>query len=93
MRFKEWILDYPMLIPCIYCDYWRSIGEGRKLTIREYANLKKHIDDCYDYTRLPCCWYEFIFNYKSRGDPPVNGKCAHFKAKHMYEYLQEVLSK
>lgn len=93
MNFKDWISDYPYLIPCIYCDFWRGIGSGRKLTINQYRKMQKNIINNYDYERLPCCWYSFIYDYKTRGDPPLSGKCEHFQAKHLYEYLQEVFKK
>ena len=83
---EKWFENYPYLVPCIFCIYYRSIGRG---TPASPASVKQIYGTIYS---APCCWYGFIFD-EPRGDLPLDGKCAKFKARYHYKYFQEDFQK
>lgn len=76
--YDEFMQDYPRLIPCIYCDYWRTLIGNHRVT---KTMGKAH--------ELPCCHYSRITG-ELRGIWPYDGKCHKFKAGKRFSHLQEV---
>lgn len=86
---EKWFSNYPDLVPCKYCIYFRTIGRGDDVTpsfLRAQHNYDSFI------AIAPACYYGLIHN-ECRGDLPLDGKCAKFIARHHYKHLQEVYKK